>query len=143
MASDSLGSCHYELVDKWLKVKDEYEAAHSEYRLRETCGYRSPEEQARLYAHGRNNGRPIVTQIDGVTRLGRHNQFPAEALDFVVLIGGKVTWDPDAYAAVGAIAKRYGLVWGGDWEFKDLAHLQLPGPNSIAVDSRPRPERVA
>ena len=44
--------------------------------------------------------------------------------------GTKLSWDwkHPAFPAIGANAKRLGLVWGGDWPtLRDGAHVQLPG----------------
>jgi len=42
---------------------------------------------------------------------------------------GQPYW-PDAsdprWQQLGAIGKRLGLTWGGDWHHKDMAHFQLP-----------------
>ena len=66
-----------------------------------------------------------MTQLDGFRRVSKHNRDPAEALDFAVLICGKVSWDSREYEPVGALAEARGLVWGGRWEhFRDCPHLE-------------------
>lgn len=93
-----------------------------------TCTHRSVEEQQALYAQGRTKPGQIVTQVDGVQQKSKHNYLPARAVDVAVVVGGKVTWDPEAYAPLGPLAERHGLVWGGSWKtLKDYPHLELNG----------------
>jgi hypothetical protein len=56
----------------------------------------------------------------------------AKAVDLVVLVDGKVTWEWSHYAALSvqmkSAAKSLGVAveWGGDWKsFKDGPHFQL------------------
>lgn len=116
------------LAEAWTIGKVAYEDAHPGRHLVLTCVYRSPEEQAQLYTHGRTAPGPIVTQLDGVTQRSKHNLSPARAIDFCVTIGGKVTWDVQEYQEVGPYFEAQGLEWGGRWvSFKDYPHVQLPG----------------
>lgn len=68
-----------------------------------------------------------------------HNFDPALALDFALVSGftkiptrrwampGAFDWDEEKLSAVGRIAERCGLVWGGRFTgLKDLPHLQAP-----------------
>lgn len=101
-------------------------------------GHRTPEEQQALYAQGRTKPGRIVTYKDGVTKLSKHNEYPALAVD--------VTPYPIVWAdtnrmyyfagVVMATARRLGLRvrWGGDWDndtltsderFVDLPHFEL------------------
>jgi hypothetical protein len=52
------------------------------------------------------------------------------ACDLVVMIGGEPTWKVD-YIFLQALAKQFGLIWGGDWgtpgtlhKFVDSDHVQ-------------------
>lgn len=104
-----------------------YEAEHPGKHVVITCVYRSPEEQAELYTHGRTQPGPIVTQLDGVTQRSQHNMDPARAIDFCVTIGGKVTWDVQEYEVAGPFFEAQGLIWGGRWKtFRDMPHVELP-----------------
>ena len=54
------------------------------------------------------------------------------AIDIVVYIDGKVTWDFDCYRLVANVFKEkaremgIGVQWGGDWKtLKDGPHIQL------------------
>lgn len=74
--------------------------------------YRTFAEQDALYAQGRTTPGNIITNARGGESF--HNY--------------KIAFDIYCkdYNKVGAIGKKIGLEWGGDWEtFKDLAHFQL------------------
>jgi len=127
MPSIYLKDCEPALATKWVVVLLAYQAQYPGKDLIITCTWRSEEEQAELYSHGRTKPGQIVTQIDGVTKKSNHNHKPARALDFAVLIGGKISWDPVEYKPVGELAVAEGLIWGGNWKtFKDYPHLELP-----------------
>lgn len=108
------------------------EAGKRGIRVIITHGFRSIEEQNRLYARGRENGGSIVTNARGGESL--HNY--GLAVDFALLDKqGNPLWDmeydgngngrPDWYEAA-EIAKDIGFEWGGDWQgFKDYPHLQM------------------
>ena len=108
-----------------LRMDFERETGHE---LILTCVYRSPEEQATLYAQGRTKPGPIVTQLSGEPgHRSNHNLSPARAVDVAVIVGGKVSWDAVQYAPLGPLAERHGLVWGGNWKtLRDYPHLELP-----------------
>ncbi len=100
-------------------------------------GRRSPEEQQALYAQGRTEPGPIVTNIDGVTRKSRHNYDPALAVDLAPYVAGRgVVWNDDGLfrqiaGAMRTASRELGtpLEWGGDWvSFIDKPHWQLAGP---------------
>ena len=115
------------LAEAWTLIRADYCDAHPGKDLHLTCVYRSPEEQQALYAHGRTQPGSIVTQIDGVTKLSNHHRRPARAIDFCVVIGGKVSLNPEEYEPVCQLAEQRGLMAGGHWpHFKDWPHLELP-----------------
>ncbi len=138
MASRDLWQCHPALQAAWGRVAQAYMARYGGLRgLIITATYRSPEEQWLLFQQGRvqqSNGtwaveQPavVVTQLDGRTRVSQHNIQPSRALDFAVLVGGKLTWAASEYEPVGVLGEQQGLVWGGRWlHLRDLPHLQLP-----------------
>ncbi len=74
--------------------------------------YRSQERQAKLF-------------VDGTTKLknvGVHHY--GLACDIVRSVDGKPSWDGD-FSIIGRLAKKHGLVWGGDWKtFPDAYHVQ-------------------
>ena len=130
MASRNLEDADPMLAAKYLMLRDAYEDRYPGRTAIITCTYRSPLEQAQLYAQGRTVPGPIVTQLDGVTRKSNHNVYPSRALDFAVVINGKVSWDAKQYEAVATLAEEQGLVAGAHWHhFPDPPHLELPGGN--------------
>ena len=132
--SRDLAHAHPELVLRYLRLKADFESTTG-CGLIETCTWRSKERQAELYAQGRTAPGKIVTQIDGTTGKSRHQPYPAQAVDVAVDIdpgpGKHVVWNPEAYAALGPLAERHGLVWGGNFKsFKDYPHLELPAADA-------------
>jgi peptidoglycan L-alanyl-D-glutamate endopeptidase CwlK len=126
MPSRDIKQCVVELQAAWSHILAAYLDAHPNRSLMLTATYRNVEEQQALYAQGRTSPGPIVTQCDGVIIKSKHNSTPSLALDFAVLIAGKLTWDVSEYAAVGKIAQDIGLVWGGSWPtFPDAVHLEV------------------
>ena len=119
--------------------------------VRITNGYRSNEEQARLYGQGRANYvyngkqyadplKPIVTNAKPGTSY--HNY--GLAIDYVLLSedGKRALWNvDDKWRRVAAIGKQLGFEWGGDWRsFKDYPHLQMTGGLTITdLQSGKRP----
>ncbi|MGM1048227.1 MAG: M15 family metallopeptidase [Bacillota bacterium] len=97
-----------------------------------TDGYRSDEEQNRLYKQGRSTEGDIVTNAQAGESM--HNY--GLAIDFALqLKDGSVIWDMEYdgngngrsdWMEVVAIAKDLGFQWGGDWtNFPDYPHLQI------------------
>ena len=115
------------------RLQDAWQAIHRVYTTQQpghdailTCVYRSPQEQALCYAKGRTAPGQIITYCDGTAILSKHNHLPSRALDFCLVIYGKVSWDLAEYAVVGQIAEAAGLVWGGSWaRLTDAPHLEL------------------
>ena len=97
------------------------------------CGIRTEEEQAKLYAKGRETPGKIVTYCDGRERRSKHQSGNAVDVgpwplnwnreeDFI-----KMGW---YIKGVANMLRRYGAIeneieWGGDWNFKDLPHFQI------------------
>ena len=93
-----------------------------------TWGYRSIEEQNKLYAKGRTAPGNIVTNAYG--GYSWHNF--GLAADYAFVIGGKVTWT-GPWDIFGRIAKECGLEWGGSWtRFKDRPHVQWTKGKTLA-----------
>jgi D-alanyl-D-alanine dipeptidase len=85
-----------------------------------TCGYRSAQEQNRLYAQGRTAPGRIVTNARGGSSW--HNY--GLAADYAFVVGGQLTWN-GPWRVFGRIAGECGLEWGGDWtKFPDRPHVQ-------------------
>lgn len=95
-------------------------------------GFRSIEEQNKLYEQGRSQPGKIVTNARGGESL--HNF--GLAIDFALLNKeGIAIWDMEYdgnqnskqdWLEVVDLAKDLGFEWGGDWPgFKDYPHLQM------------------
>lgn len=82
------------------------------------CSFRTFQEQTALYAQGRTKPGEIVTKSKA--GYSWHNYGCA----FDVAFGGPGKWNWNGnYNAVGALAKKYGLEWGKDWN--DKPHFQM------------------
>ena len=97
-----------------------------------TDGFRSHQEQSRLYEQGRSGEGQIVTNAKAGESL--HNY--GLAIDFALRSdGGDIIWDMEYdgnrngkadWMEVVAVAKDLGFQWGGDWDnFPDYPHLQM------------------
>jgi len=103
-------------------------------------GHRTVERQQQLFKEGKS-------QIDGVTRLGKHNYNPSMAVDIYGWVNGKTCYDERTLcylagtimAVAGTLLNQgrithelvSGLNWDGDGEiitdqkFQDLVHFEL------------------
>lgn len=84
-----------------------------------TDGKRTIEEQRKHVANGASK-----------TMKSRH--LSGHAVDYVAVVGGKVSWNYTYMKAIAdafkQAAKQLGIsiVWGGDWKnFKDTPHIEL------------------
>lgn len=125
MASRSLSSLDPAMFPLAMRFVAECAAAGLEVLI--YCTYRSIEEQDKLYAQGRTEPGPIVTNARG----GESAHNFGLALDGVPTVGGKPAWDApidgELWQKYGKCAREAGLEWGGDWpKFKDAPHCQYP-----------------
>ena len=93
-------------------------------------GHRSLERQLELYQQG-------FSQIDGITKKGKHNYLPSRAIDIIPYKKGHNPFDgskesSDMFKDLAIRFKRVAnelnikVEWGGDWKsFKDLPHFQI------------------
>jgi peptidoglycan L-alanyl-D-glutamate endopeptidase CwlK len=128
--SRDLADCHPELQRRYLALKADFEAETGR-QLFLTQTYRSPKRQQELYAQGRTTPGQIVTNLDGLHKKSRHNVWPSQAVDVCVDTdpgpGKHPVWDHGAYAPLGPLAAKHGLIWGGGWvSLHDDPHLELP-----------------
>ncbi|WP_042460490.1 M15 family metallopeptidase [Neobacillus dielmonensis] len=97
-----------------------------------TDGFRSADDQDKLYKQGRTTEGSIVTHAKG----GESYHNYGLAIDFALETpSGEVVWDMDYdrnqnaksdWTEVVQIAKKLGFDWGGDWaKFKDYPHLEM------------------
>ena len=92
-------------------------------------GHRSLERQLELYEQG-------YSQIDGITKKGKHNYLPSLAIDIIPYKKGHNPFDgsKESEEMFNTLAKEfkkvanelgYKITWGGDWRMRDLPHFQL------------------
>ena len=81
--------------------------------------YRSQDRQNELYAQGRTKAGQKVTW----TKNSRHTS--RLAWDICKNKKGEEYSDYDFFASCGAIAKRLGITWGGDWKTPDRPHFEV------------------
>jgi peptidoglycan L-alanyl-D-glutamate endopeptidase CwlK len=111
------------------------EAGGGEFEVKVLSTHRTPQEQFELFKKGRvfRNGSWVkipggnsVTNIDGHSKLSRHNYLPALACDFGLFRGREYIQADEPYDIIGPPAREAGFGWGGDWQsFKDKPHIQL------------------
>jgi hypothetical protein len=86
-----------------------------------TDGFRTYEEQAKLYAQGRTTPGKIVTNAPP----GTSNHEKGLAFDLSFQKDGKLDYNMDFYNLIVPIAKRLGFTWGGDWRpTPDYPHFE-------------------
>jgi peptidoglycan L-alanyl-D-glutamate endopeptidase CwlK len=94
-----------------------------DFRPKIFYAYRRPETQLELYRKGRSQ---VKFSFHNVRT--SDNRAPA-ALGADIVDAQKGWNNPAFFKALGEEAKKLNLYWGGDWKFKDSAHVQLL-PNS-------------
>jgi len=98
------------MVDLYYKFADECERQNLQFII--TCTKRLRSEQKALVAQGKSQ-----------TMNSKH--LTGKAFDMAVLKNGKISWTFADYLPYGKVGKSIGLVWGGDWKFKDGPHFEL------------------
>ena len=97
-------------------------AAQGGIRIKVISGLRTYAEQDALYAQGRTQPGPIVTNARG----GYSNHNFGIAFDVGVFEGAKYLGESAKYKAVGVLGMDLGLEWGGNWKtIVDQPHFQL------------------
>ncbi|MCZ0872720.1 peptidoglycan-binding protein [Peribacillus sp. AS_2] len=103
-----------------------------------SAGYRSMEEQAKLYGQGRLGYIYEGKNYSDLSKPRVTNAMPGQsyhnyglAIDYVIVSddGKNGIWTVDEkWRRVAAIGKSLGFAWGGDWSsFKDYPHLDMTG----------------
>ena len=89
--------------------------------IRVSQGYRSFGEQAALYELGRTKAGKIVTKAKPGSSYHQYGL----AVDLVELVknGKELDWNYDM-GKLKPYADKYGIEWGGSWNFVDLPHFQ-------------------
>ena len=91
---------------------------------------RTKEQQQERYLQGRTKPGKIVTNIDGVTKISKHQT--KEAHDILIIDdNGNPVWEhTPEYTKLGEMWEQLGGVWGGRWyidgktKFDDCYHFQ-------------------
>lgn len=107
-----------------------------EWDILVTQGVRTDEQQAALYAKGRTEPGPKVTNA-ATAKDSAHGR--GAAVDLCPVVNGAPDWnDTSKFELLAAIAKRLGLEWGGDMvdphtgeQMHDDDHFQIPGWRGI------------
>lgn len=123
VSNDKLATCHKDLQ---LILQVAIEISNVDFGISE--GHRSIERQKELYAQGRTSPGQVVTWVDGVTKLSKHNQNPSMAVDIFPWIQGKIKWDNEhlSYLAglIHGVAEMllaqelitHRIRWGGNFD---------------------------
>ena len=127
---DRIKLLHPKLKDEALEIYEEIcEALKGRAECRFSFTLRTFAEQNDLFAQGRTKPGAIVTRAKG----GQSWHNYGLAVDIVLIVGGKASWDIKTdfdkdgrsdWMEVVDIFKRYGWEWGGDWKFFDAPHFQ-------------------
>jgi peptidoglycan L-alanyl-D-glutamate endopeptidase CwlK len=91
-------------------------------------GFRTYDRSRELFAQGRTTPGPIVTRAG--PGQSAHNFGLAVDLvrdGYMDRAGLQPDWRPESYTPLGPVVAKHGLIWGGDWQFKDNPHVQWPG----------------
>lgn len=142
-SSKRLATCHEDLQDILNEA-----IQYVDFSI--VQGHRSVEKQLEYFKRGREiigdnwivvDRDAVITNIDGVTKKGKHNHSPSLAVDIVPYYKGKHDWkDRQRYRNIVYFIKgiafqmgfelRLGCDWDSDFEnrdhsFKDLPHMEL------------------
>lgn len=79
--------------------------------------YRSQERQNYLYEQGRSRPGNIVTW----TKSSRHTS----RLAWDIACNGGVLYDNTILLKAGEVAKKLGIIWGGNWSTPDKPHFEV------------------
>ncbi|PUZ22571.1 hypothetical protein DCM91_15000 [Chitinophaga costaii] len=107
--------------------------------LRVTDGFRTVEQQDKLYAQGRTTKGNIVTKARG----GFSNHNFGLAVDVVPYENGNLNWNTKYYPLIGLIGEGRGLEWGHRWKkIDDKPHFQnLQGQTLKQLRALPKNEK--
>lgn len=128
-SADNLATCDVRLQ---IICKRALEVSKIDFGI--SCGYRSPEDQLKVFQAGKS-------KIDGIKQKSKHNYSPALAVDIFGYVNGKADYSVpvmsylagvmDAVSADLNIPFRWGGNWDGDGiiitdqDFDDLPHFEL------------------
>lgn len=126
MASRKIEDLVPELQHKYILFREAMTKAGIDFIV--TCTYRSPEEQAELYAQGRTKpGRKVTWTL-------KSKHCERKAFDIVIIKNGKPLWDTNIdtndndlsdWFEAGKIGESVGLIWGGRFKNPDMPHFEI------------------
>lgn len=144
MPSRDLADCVPEFAHKIELIIKEYNETyfHDKAIIKPICTLRTAAEQLACFKVGRVvemvNGIPVVksinpkkiiTKLDGIMKVSKHNptvtQPLSRAVDFGVFIGGKYITDNDYYEPLLTLARKYDLISGWDFKQSGLSIAEL------------------
>ncbi len=95
--------------------------------IRITDGFRSFDEQSKLYARGRTEPGPVLTNA----KSGQSYHNYGLAIDLVVMENNKPNYGYDN-SKIAEIGKEYTIVWGGTFlHLSDRPHFELSFGHSV------------
>lgn len=68
---------------------------------------------------------------NGASKTMNSRHLHGYAIDFAVLVSGKIRWEKEYYMPIGTYFKeaakrvKVPIIWGGDWRWKDWGHIEL------------------
>lgn len=119
------------------KLDDQFRVRYPDSILRVTQALRTWDEQADLYAQGRTEPGPIVTNAPP----GHSYHNLGLAVDLVPMSHGQAIWDTEdaRWAGMVALGTALGLTSGACWQsIKDFPHFQLEGSLPVSPDDATR-----
>lgn len=145
MPSRDITLCDIRLQKAWAYAVTEFKKLHPDITPKISCTHRTLQEQADLYAIGRTvvGKHPTLKKPFGsiVTKAepgkSPHNYKPAQALDFFFVdSNGKAIWnDFTLYAYFARQMQIFDktLVWGGNFSFRDLPHVETDNWRTLTL----------
>jgi len=158
--SDKIVTCNdLDLLHPSLRAQWEGGVLQCTWRVRVIFGSQTPyEDSARIGLHIFETHRPTaeqrkryemrnedgqrVTRCDGVISWSRHQDNPSTAMDIVVTLDGRMTWDmrnplvAAGYHALRDAAEALGFQSGGRWKMGYWPHVQMQGEDRVAEAQR-------
>lgn len=134
-SKNRLATCH---TDLQLIMEEAIRVSDVDFGIAE--GYRTAERQKLLYDQGKS-------QIDGISKKGKHNYNPSLAVDIFPVIQGRADWDYEHLSYLAGLIHgvsemlfqsgkiQHKVRWGGNWDmdgiilidqtFDDRPHFEL------------------
>lgn len=127
-----LRGVHPKVIEKLFKIL--YDAKLNGLLIYLHTGYRSGEEQNKLYEQGRSKPGLIVT--DAVAYESAHNFGLAFDLCWKTTTG-RLTWDApkEEWLKLGKIGEKHGFEWGGRWLKKEQKEKMTLEEQKTAIEN--------